>query len=135
MRVWQNISGTIRTTLVLAFALCTPLVVSADTAASPFKWHGEGEAVQMDTANFTDEQRKRYEVFDAKCSRCHTLKRPVQAVETGLSPISNKPFQRKHIKKYVVKMMRKPNSQIEKKEAREIILFLQSLSDMLKEQS
>ena len=121
--------------MVLAFALCTPLVVSADTAASPFKWQGEGDKLQMDTTNFTDEQRKQYEVFDAKCGRCHTLKRPVQAVETGMSPISSKPFQRKHIKKYVVKMMRKPNSKIEKKEAREIILFLQSLSDMLKEQS
>ena len=72
MRLWQNIYGTIRTTLVLTLALCTPLVVSADTAASPFKWHGEGEEIQMDTANFTDEQRKRYEVFDAMQSVPHT---------------------------------------------------------------
>ena len=136
MRLKKNIkSVTLKTVLILSFGVCAPLVYAADTAASPFKWQGEGEAAQLDLSNFTETQRKQYEVFGAKCGRCHTLKRPIQAVETGISPIGNKPFQRKHIKKYVVKMMRKPNSQIEKAEAREIILFLQSLSDMLKDRT
>ena len=136
MRPRQNLKRlTLKTTLVLSMAICAPLVFAADTAASPFKWHCEGEAAQLDLTHFTEGQRKQYEVFGAKCGRCHTLKRPIHAVETGLSPISNKPFERKHIKKYVVKMMRKPNSQIEKAEAREIILFLQSLSDMLKDRT
>jgi hypothetical protein len=52
------------------------------------------------------------------------MARPIAALTTGITPVSGGTFEKKGIKKYVVKMMRKPNSGITKADARQILKFL-----------
>ena len=67
----------------------------------------------IDVSNYTPEMQKSYEVFRQKCSRCHTLARPI-----------NSDFQSEEWRTYVYKMMRKPGSGLVPKTAEEIIDFL-----------
>ncbi len=52
------------------------------------------------------------------------MARPIRALNTGITPVTGGTFDEEGIRRYVVRMMRKPNSEIERADAREIILFL-----------
>ncbi len=67
-----------------------------------------------------------FDVFARRCTRCHAMARPIAALQTGITPISGGTFETAGIKAYVVKMMRKPNSGIDKDEARMIIDLLRA---------
>jgi hypothetical protein len=105
--------------LLLAGAL---LPVGAASAA--LKVQGKGKEQVLVREQFVADQQPRYDMFQAKCARCHELARPISALLNGVTPLSADKFDEEGIKKYVVKMMRKPNSGIVKEEARELIVFL-----------
>ena len=67
----------------------------------------------IDVSNYPSEMQERYKLFARKCSRCHTLARPVNSVFLGEA-----------WRKYVYKMMKKPGSGLTPKVADEIIEFL-----------
>jgi hypothetical protein len=106
---------------LLAVAL---VLFAAGVARSELQVTGSGKQLALDPEQFPPEQRARYELFQTKCSKCHPLARPIAALQTGITPVSGSPFDDGYVKKYVVKMMRKPNSGIAKEDAREIIFFL-----------
>jgi hypothetical protein len=103
-------------------ALLVVLPVGAASAA--LKVQGKGKEQTLVRDQFAADQRPRYDMFQQKCTRCHELARPISALLSGVTPLSADKFDEEGIKKYVVKMMRKPNSGIVKEEARELIQFL-----------
>ena len=93
-------------------------------ARAALKVQGKGKEQTLVRDQFVADQRPRYDLFTQKCSRCHELARPIAALVSGITPLSADKFDEDGIKKYVVKMMRKPNSGIVKEEARDLIQFL-----------
>lgn len=85
---------------------------------------GRGRAQRLVRDQFPPEQQVRYDLFAVKCTQCHAMSRPIAALTTGITPVSGGTFDEDGIKRYVVRMMRKPNSGVDRESAREIILFL-----------
>ena len=67
----------------------------------------------IDVTAYSPEMQETYELFTRKCSRCHTVARPI-----------NSTFTAEEWRKYVYRMMRKPGSGLTPKTAEEIIKFL-----------
>jgi hypothetical protein len=68
---------------------------------------------RLDVSGYPPEQQARYPLFVSKCSKCHTLARPI-----------NTRFEPARWKRYARKMIRKPNSGINEEHARELFEFL-----------
>ena len=67
----------------------------------------------IDVTTYSPKMQETYELFARKCSRCHTVARPI-----------NSTFTSEEWRKYVYKMMRKPGSGLTPKTAEAIIKFL-----------
>ena len=67
----------------------------------------------IDVSEYPQEMQTLYELFTKKCSKCHTIRRPINSV-----------FAPEEWGKYVRKMMRKPGSGLTLKTAEQIIKFL-----------
>lgn len=65
-------------------------------------------------ATYPAEVKESYEVFEHKCSRCHTLSRPLNA------PI----YEFAHWEAYVARMRRQPGSGISESDGKTILVFL-----------
>jgi hypothetical protein len=115
----QRKTSAIHRSAIILLAIFLPAAASA-----ALKVQGKGKEQTLVRDQFAAEQRPRYDMFAQKCTRCHELARPISALMTGVTPLSADKFDEDGIKKYVVKMMRKPNSGIVKEEARELISFL-----------
>ncbi len=85
---------------------------------------GVGKAHVLDRAHFPPEQQAQYDVFTAKCTRCHSMERPIAALVTGNTPLSNDPVNKRTLKVYVARMMRKAKSGIDKPGAKIIVNFM-----------
>ena len=68
---------------------------------------------RIDVSDYPPDQRERYEIFAVKCSKCHTLARPINA---RLTP--------DQWRGYVKKMSRRPGSGINDEAAQRIAEFL-----------
>lgn len=77
---------------------------------------GEGDSKMFDPTDFSPDMKAKYTVMKSKCVRCHSLERVVEAITTGVAPISGQPFDRAAIKAYGAKMSRKRNSHMTKEE-------------------
>ncbi len=67
----------------------------------------------IDVSEYPQEMQTLYDLFAKKCSKCHTVARPINSV-----------FAPEEWRKYVRKMMRKPGSGLNPKTAEQIIKFL-----------
>lgn len=67
----------------------------------------------IDVSDYPQEMQELYELFAQKCSRCHTVARPI-----------NSTFTPEEWRKYVHKMRQKPGSGLTLKTAEQIIKFL-----------
>ena len=67
----------------------------------------------IDVSNYAPKMQEYYGLFAKKCSRCHTLARPI-----------NSAFPPDSWRKYVQQMMRKAGSGLRTKEADQIVEFL-----------
>ncbi|MHB8765334.1 MAG: cytochrome C [Deferrisomatales bacterium] len=92
---------------------------------------GSGEKRAFDPSGWPAEMKARAPLFETKCANpnCHTMERTVVAVTTGNAPISNTPFDKEAAKAYGIKMMRKPDSGIDKAEAKSLVELLYFLID------
>lgn len=66
-------------------------------------------------AKLPTEVRDSYDLFAQKCSRCHTLSRPLGAFITDVS----------HWRQYVARMRRQPGSGISERDGDRILIFLE----------
>jgi hypothetical protein len=55
------------------------------------------------------------------------MERTVIAVVTGRAPITGQPFDRQAVKAYGIKMLRKPDSNMNKQEIRDVVMLLNFL--------
>jgi hypothetical protein len=77
----------------------------------------------IDVSSYPVEMQQHYKLFESKCSRCHTLARPINSKLVG-----------EEWRKYVHKMMRKPGSGLIPKTANKIVAFLIYDSQVRKKQ-
>ncbi len=68
---------------------------------------------KIDVSGYPPEMQKAYRVFTEKCSKCHTIARPI-----------NTTMARPEWERYVKRMMHKPNSGISDKQGKEIFEFI-----------
>jgi hypothetical protein len=68
---------------------------------------------RLDVSGYPAEEQARYPLFVSKCSKCHTLARPI-----------NTRFEAPRWKQYAKKMIRRPNSGINEEQAQELFAFL-----------
>ncbi len=94
---------------------------------------GTGDNIGFDTTGFPPGMVADYKVMQVKCKKCHTLKRVVVAIQTGLAPISNDIFDKDSVTAYAVKMLRKPDSGMNKKEVKKVVDLLNYLLDLASE--
>lgn len=80
---------------------------------APKTYPADNEQNFIDVSEYPEEMQTLYAVFTRRCSRCHTVARPI-----------NSDFTAEEWRKYVLKMMRKPGSGLNPKTAEQIIKFL-----------
>jgi hypothetical protein len=94
--------------LVLALVLRAAAVAAENADEGPDR---------VDVSDYPADQRDRYEVFAIKCSKCHSLARPINA---RLTP--------DEWQSYVKKMSRRPGSGINEESGQRIAEFLRYYS-------
>jgi hypothetical protein len=68
---------------------------------------------KIDVSGYPEEMQKAYKTFASKCTKCHTLARPINTMMT-----------KDEWSRYVKRMMHKPNSGISDKQGKEIFDFV-----------
>jgi hypothetical protein len=96
--------GTI-TSLALAFTLTAGDKVEHDPR--------DDGPDKIDVSGYPKEQAARYPIFVQKCSKCHPVARPI-----------NSRFDASEWKRYMKKMIRRPNSGINEEQAADVYEFL-----------
>ncbi|MDF1554698.1 MAG: hypothetical protein P1P84_16630, partial [Deferrisomatales bacterium] len=99
------------------------LTLAASPAVAGLKVLGEGDSRAFDASAFPADKQASYKLMESKCAvaDCHGMGRSVDAIATGTAQISQTPFDKEAAKKYGVKMMRMPNSGIDKAQAKELV--------------
>jgi uncharacterized membrane protein len=111
------------------YAMTLMLLAVTTNADARIKVKGRGQAMNFDQAGIPEHFQASYEIMSKKCTKCHTMERVVVAVQTGRAPITGQAFDRQSIKAYGIKMLRKPNSDMSKKDIKDIVLLLNYILD------
>ena len=90
---------------------------------------GRGAKMNFSADSIPEMYKPSFDLMLVKCIKCHTMERTVIAIQTGRAPITGQPFNRQAVKAYGIKMLRKPNSDMNKKEIRELVVLLNYLLD------
>ena len=96
---------------MLLRALCAPLFMAAQTSNVVLPQDKGPD--KIDVSAYPAEMQKDYKLFSSKCSKCHTIARPINTMMT-----------RDEWERYVKRMMHKPNSGISDNQGKEIFEFL-----------
>lgn len=109
------------------------ILLLATNASAGLKVVGQGDNKRFDPTDFPQDVKEKYAMAEVKCanrtSNCHAFGRTVDAIMTGIGPVSKMPFDKEAAKAYGVKMMRKPDSGMNKKEAKAVVELLYFLLD------
>jgi mono/diheme cytochrome c family protein len=95
------------TTLAL---FCAPLALAQTSNVTLPQDKGPAK---VDVSAYPAEMQAGYKLFAAKCSKCHTIARPINTMMT-----------KAEWERYVKRMMHKPNSGISDKQGKDIFEFL-----------
>ncbi len=87
--------------------------------------------MRFDPAGFPANMKANYDIMKVKCVKCHTLERTVIAITTGIAPISGQPFDRNATKAYGIKMLRKPDSNMNKQEVKATVELMNWMLDQV----
>ncbi len=74
----------------------------------------------LDISSYPDQQKKNYEMYSVKCAKCHPLARSINAR-----------FSAQDWKRYMKRMIRRPNSGINEEQAANVYDFLKFYSGLL----
>jgi hypothetical protein len=113
--------------LLLLTAIIT--LVTYSIADARIRVKGRGDKMNFDPESIDAVHRPMLELMTRKCIKCHTMERTVIAIQTGRAPITGQPFDRQAVKAYGIKMLRKPNSDMNKQEIRDVVVLLNHLLD------
>ncbi|MFZ3208497.1 MAG: cytochrome C [Geobacteraceae bacterium] len=106
-----------RRIIITALAIC----VLGSSAHAGLKIVGAGSNMRLDPADFSPAMKANYEIMRVRCVKCHTLERTVVALQTGVAPISGQPFDKSATRAYGIKMLRKPDSNMNKQEVKAVV--------------
>lgn len=98
-------------------------------AEARVKVAGRGAKMNFSAENIPETFKSSFDLMQVKCIKCHTMERTVIAIQTGRAPVTGQPFNRQAVKAYGIKMLRKPNSDMNKKEIRDIVVLLNYFLD------
>lgn len=112
--------------LILAL-LMSVMICSASEAR--VKVVGRGAKMNFSPENIPEMYKGAFNLIQVKCIKCHTMERTVIAIQTGRAPITGQPFNKQAVKAYGIKMLRKPNSDMNKSEIREMVVLMNYLLD------
>jgi hypothetical protein len=104
-------------------------VVLVTVAEARVKVKGRGDRMNFDPDSIPANFKASFDLMVRKCIKCHTMERTVIAVQTGRAPITGQPFDKQAVKAYGIKMLRKPNSDMNKQEIRDVVVLLNFLLD------
>lgn len=93
------------------------LALAAEPPQAPPDPRDRG-AGKIEVADYPKDQQRYYAVYAAKCAKCHPLARSVNAQ-----------FSSQEWKKYLKRMLRRPNSGINEEQAQQIYQFLKYHAD------
>ena len=110
---------------MLLVALFT--LVIASVADARIRAKGRGAKMNFDPDSIPAQYRASFDLMTRKCVKCHTMERTVIAIQTGRAPITGQPFERQAVKAYGIKMLRKPDSNMNKQEIRDVVMLLNFL--------
>jgi len=91
---------------------------------------GKGDGMCLDPSSIPPALKANYDILKVKCVKCHTLERTIVAVQTGIAPISMQPFDKNAVKAYGVKMLRKPDANMNKNEVKACVELMNYLLDI-----
>jgi hypothetical protein len=111
--------------LIFLVALFTLVIASVSDARIRVK--GRGDKMNFDPDSIPAQYRASFKVMTRKCVKCHTMERTVIAIQTGRAPITGQPFDSQAVKAYGIKMLRKPDSDMNKQEIRDVVMLLNFL--------
>jgi mono/diheme cytochrome c family protein len=97
---------------VSAVCIAAPLLLWAQSGSNVTLPQDKGPD-KINVSSYPAEQQKGYKVFTEKCSKCHTIARPIN---TTMTP--------PEWSRYVKRMMHKPNSGISDSQGKTIYEFL-----------
>jgi hypothetical protein len=101
----------------------------AANADARVKVKGRGANMNFDPNSIPEHLQTSFAMMTKKCIKCHTMERTVIAVQTGRAPITGQTFDKQAIKAYGIKMLRKPNSDMNKQEIRDVVVLLNFIMD------
>jgi hypothetical protein len=105
--------------LVLAGSALAALLIGAEPAQDKPDPRDFGPG-SIDVSRYPADQKKNHEMYSVKCQKCHPLARSVNAR-----------FSAQEWKKYMKRMIRRPNSGINEEQAASIYEFLKYYSGQL----
>ena len=108
--------------LMAVAGLSIPLLLTAQSGNVALP-QDKGPA-KIDVSEYPPEQQKAYKVFESKCSKCHTIARPI-----------NTTMSKPEWERYVKRMMHKPNSGISDSQGKAIFDFLAYDQEMRKDKN
>ena len=114
---------------LLSLLVAFILIATVTLAEARVKTKGRGDKMSFDAESIQENYKATFSLMSVKCIKCHTMERVVIAVQTGRAPITGQPFNKQAVKAYGIKMLRKPNSDMDKKEIRDIVVFLNYVLD------
>jgi hypothetical protein len=97
--------------LIMLALIVAPLILLAQSSNVTLP-QDKGPS-KVDVSSYPAEQQKAYKLFTDKCSKCHTIARPINTSMT-----------REEWERYVKRMMHKPNSGISDSQGKAIFEFL-----------
>lgn len=112
--------------MLMASLLC---LVMAAGAEARIKVKGRGANMNFDAAGIPENLQPAFATMTKKCVKCHTMERTVIAIQTGRAPITGQTFDKQAIKAYGIKMLRKPNSDMNKQEIRDVVVLMNYILD------
>jgi hypothetical protein len=98
-------------------------------ADARIKVSGRGAKMNFSNEGVPEMYKPSFDLMLVKCIKCHTMERTVIAIQTGRAPITGQPFNKQAVKAYGIKMLRKPNSDMNKKEIRDVVVLLNYFLD------
>jgi hypothetical protein len=110
----------------VAAVLC---LAASPLAAADIKTVGRGDAMNFDSSSFREDMKPKFQVLTAKCFKCHTMERTIVAIKTGVAPVSGQPFDKGATKAYGIKMLRKPDSDMNKEQVKAVVELMNYLLD------
>jgi len=108
----------------MVFAMVAVLASAPRQLPAELLVKGTGRDRVLIRSQFSQNQQGAYDLFARRCTKCHYMARVIDALQTGVAPITRSKFDEKAIPKYVIKMLRKGKSGINKNEGKEIIELL-----------